>query len=232
MLPPGCLVSGLAAAQADPVLPDDTAVGSALVVKAEGHALGVPLNGDNGQGLVSEALDDPIIAHGGEDEIRRDFRRRLMVGGVDDEFPAVDPVDDRAGLGKDGMVLFLGVPNPGVTGSGGQVLDELPAEGHGQHLMAPADAEDGLPLLHKPFQYVELQIVQLLIDVFGAVDLLAVIAGMDVGAAGEHQPVELVHVKIHPDLPERDAHGVQRFGIIGLQLAEFWDRDQHSIVSL
>ena len=127
----------------------------------------------------------------------RDPADGLMVVGVHAQLPLGDDArEQRVGLHLDrvrGPLLreVLEVPDHLLRRLGREVLEERPARGDVQELLAAADSEDRHVLLERALREVELGLVADRIDLLEQpVGLFAVVHRVDVHAARKQQPVE------------------------------------------
>ena len=90
----------------------------------------------------------------------------------------------------------------GGGGMAGDVLDQVAAQGHVQHLMPPADAEDGFFQFQEPPRQIQLVPIPEGVDALACSVALAVQDGIHVRAAGEQQAVA--------GICQRQLHGKDR----------------------
>lgn len=162
-------------------------------------ALRMPLDGDDGQRDVHDALDHAVRRAADCGKAAAEPVDRLMMRGIDgragtvqlkEEVAAVQPaVVDAVHL----VALF-----PLVQGGGVDVLADRAAQMNVDELKPFADPEHGLFLRHKKGEGLKLQDIQLGVDAARAVILLSEKDRRDVAAAGQQQmrgAVRLLYVE-------------------------------------
>jgi len=153
----------------------------------EGHPLRVELDTQNRKRLVFKGLHSAVPgAAEGDPQAFTQPGHRLVVAAVDRKFPAVQLPQKALSFRGNGVDGISGSP---VGFRGGNVLVKTASQDHIQSLMSPADPQDRLSRGKEGFGKGNVIGIPFRRDIYGAVDRLSVVAGMDIPTAAEDQAV-------------------------------------------